>query len=132
MVVLLIAVISAELTDDAAGGKAMPDGPTGIAPEEVTASRETPCCVVGSGPGGMVLALLLARRGVPVTLLEAPPDFDRDFRGDTLHPGILEILDQIGLAERLHRLPHVKWFGPSFVTTGGPVPLFDFRRLRTR
>jgi 2-polyprenyl-6-methoxyphenol hydroxylase-like FAD-dependent oxidoreductase len=80
----------------------------------------------------MVLALLLARRGVPVTLLEAHADFDRDFRGDTLHPGILAILDQIGLADRLHRLPHVKWFGPSLVTDKGPVPLFDFRRLRTR
>jgi 2-polyprenyl-6-methoxyphenol hydroxylase-like FAD-dependent oxidoreductase len=80
----------------------------------------------------MVLALLLARRGVPVTLLEAHADFDRQFRGDTLHPAILEILDQLGLAERLHRLPHVKFFGPSLVTAGGPVPLFDFRRLRTR
>jgi 2-polyprenyl-6-methoxyphenol hydroxylase-like FAD-dependent oxidoreductase len=80
----------------------------------------------------MVLALLLARRRVPVALLEAHPDFDRDFRGDTLHPAILEILNQLGLAERLHKLPHVKWLGPSLVTASGPVPLVDFRRLRTR
>src|SRR5689334_8749364 len=88
--------------------------------------RETACCVVGGGPGGMMLALLLARRGVPVTLLEAHPTFDRDFRGDTLHPGILEILDEIGLAGRLHELPHVKMYGPGFPTDGGPDLLFDF------
>src|SRR6516165_6703063 len=76
-----------------------------------------------------MLALLLARRGVPVTLLEAHPTFDRDFRGDTIHPGILEILDEIGLADRLHQLPHVKMYGPTFQTADGPVMPIDFRRL---
>ena len=47
---------------------------------------KTTCCVVGAGPGGMVLSLLLARAGISVTLLEAHRDFDREFRGDTLHP----------------------------------------------
>lgn len=56
----------------------------------------------------MMLALLLARRNVPVTLLEAHPTFERDFRGDSIHPGLLEILDQIGLAERLHELPRIR------------------------
>jgi 2-polyprenyl-6-methoxyphenol hydroxylase-like FAD-dependent oxidoreductase len=55
--------------------------------------------IAGGGPAGPVLALLLARQGVPVTLLEMHQDFDRDFRGDTLRPSILEIMDEIGLAD---------------------------------
>ena len=61
------------------------------------------CCIAGSGPAGAMLALLLARRGVPVTLLEMHHDFDRAFRGDTVHPSTLEILDQIGLAAPCHQ-----------------------------
>jgi hypothetical protein len=49
----------------------------------------------------VLLALLLARQGIPTTLLEAHTDFKRDFRGDTVHPAILDILDDIGLATRL-------------------------------
>src|SRR5262245_26802756 len=82
--------------------------------------RRTSCCIVGGGPGGVVLALLLARRGVDVTLLEAHQDFDRDFRGDTVHPSVLEILDQIGLAEPLHHLRHSKIYGPTIQTSEGP------------
>ena len=70
------------------------------------------CCIVGAGPAGVMLSLLLARAGVRVTLLEAQRDFDRDFRGDTIHPATLELLDQIGLAKRVHELPHVR--APSF------------------
>lgn len=42
------------------------------------------CCIVGGGPAGIVLALLLVRQGVRVTVLEAHADFDREFRGDTI------------------------------------------------
>ena len=96
--------------------------------ERVIDVHETSCCVVGGGPGGMMLALLLARRGVAVTLLEAHPTFERDFRGDTIHPGILEILDEIGLADRLHEREHVKMYGPT-LPTGDQALLFDFRQL---
>jgi 2-polyprenyl-6-methoxyphenol hydroxylase-like FAD-dependent oxidoreductase len=98
---------------------------------QILDSQETTCCIAGGGPGGMMLALLLARRGVPVTLLEAHKDFDREFRGDTLHPSILEILDQIGLSEPLHQLPHNKIYGPTLQVAGGFAPI-DFRRLKTR
>ena len=100
--------------------------------DEVRDLHETTCCVVGAGPAGAVLALLLARRGVDVVLLEAHQDFDREFRGDTLHPAILEIMDEIGLAERLHELPHVKVYGPVIPTARGPVRPFDMRRLKTK
>ena len=108
------------------------------APQQQTANddmrdiHETTCCVVGAGPAGAVLALLLARRGVDVVLLEAHTDFDREFRGDTLHPAILEIMDEIGLAERLHELPHVKVYGPVVPTARGPIRPFDLRRLKTK
>jgi choline dehydrogenase-like flavoprotein len=52
--------------------------------EHATTVEHADCCIVGGGPGGAVLALLLARQGVAVTLLEAHGDFDRDFRGDGL------------------------------------------------
>ena len=63
--------------------------------------------VAGGGPGGVVLAYLLARGGVGVTLLESRPDFDRRFRGDTLAPPVLELLDTLGLADPLlAAVPH--------------------------
>ncbi len=92
-------------------------------------TSHTRCCVVGGGPGGMMLALLLARQGVSVTMLEARPTFDREFRGDTIHPGILEILDEIGLADRLHEREHVRMYGPTAPGVGDQTLLFDFRRL---
>jgi len=99
---------------------------------ETAAEAETQCVIAGGGPGGAVLALLLARRGIQVTLLEAHKDFDREFRGDTIHPSAMEILDQIGLAEKLHQLRHSKVYGPTIQTAGGPFQPFDLRRLKTK
>ncbi len=80
----------------------------------------------------MMLALLLARRGVPVTLLEMHRDFDREFRGDTIHPSVMEILDQIGLAEKLHEIPHTKVSGPTLQFANRSIRPFDLGRLKTR
>src|SRR5215469_4308483 len=92
----------------------------------------TGCCTAGGGPAGAMLALLLARRGVRVALLEMHHDFDREFRGDTVHPSTLEILDQIGLAERVHELRNSKITGLTLLSTRGPFTPFDFRRLKTK
>src|SRR6188508_974125 len=63
---------------------------------------ETGCCIVGGGPAGMMLGLLLARVGVSVVVLEKHADFLRDFRGDTVHPSTLELMHELGLfGERL-------------------------------
>lgn len=93
---------------------------------------ETTCCIVGGGPGGVMLALLLARKGVEVVLLEEHGDFARDFRGDTVHPSTMEVLDQIGLAERVLQLKHTKARAMELETPQGIVGSFDFKDLKTR
>lgn len=103
-----------------------------VAKTAIVDSQRTTCCVVGGGPGGMMLAFLLARQRVPVMLLEQHKDFDRDFRGDTLHPSILEILDQVGLAEPLHKLLHAKIYGPTLRVANSNFSPVDLRRLKTR
>src|SRR4051812_22741976 len=62
--------------------------------------------VVGGGPAGMMAGLLFARAGCSVQVLEKHADFFRDFRGDTVHPSTMEILDQLGLLERFLQRPH--------------------------
>jgi 2-polyprenyl-6-methoxyphenol hydroxylase-like FAD-dependent oxidoreductase len=69
---------------------------------------KTTCCVAGGGPAGMMLGFLLARAGVPVTVLEKHKDFLRDFRGDTVHPSTLELMHELGLLDQFLKLPHSK------------------------
>lgn len=58
----------------------------------------TTCCVVGGGPAGMMLGFLLARAGIDVVVLEKHADFLRDFRGDTIHPSTLAVMQELGLS----------------------------------
>jgi 2-polyprenyl-6-methoxyphenol hydroxylase-like FAD-dependent oxidoreductase len=89
------------------------------------------CVVVGGGPAGMVVGLLLARAGVEVTVLEKHPDFLRDFRGDTVHPSTLMLLDELGLGEKFDAVPHSEITAVGFPTDdGGMMKLADMTRLK--
>ncbi len=94
-------------------------------------SQTTDCCIVGAGPAGAILALLLARQGIAVTLVEAQKDFNRAFRGDTVHAGTMELLAQLGLADALLEIPHSKLHsgkieGPAFTE---PFEVINFAEL---
>jgi 2-polyprenyl-6-methoxyphenol hydroxylase-like FAD-dependent oxidoreductase len=66
----------------------------------------TQCCIAGGGPAGMMAGYMLARAGVDVIVLEKHADFFRDFRGDTIHPSTLQVMDELGLYDRLLERPH--------------------------
>jgi len=101
-------------------------------------SLDVECCIAGGGPAGVVLALLLARQGVEVALLEAHQDFNRDFRGDTVHPSTVSLIEHLGLLDRLLELPHATFIdfplhypdgrvSPAPTTTRGKKPLQSYQ-----
>jgi 2-polyprenyl-6-methoxyphenol hydroxylase-like FAD-dependent oxidoreductase len=99
--------------------------------EMVEMTERTGCVVVGGGPAGMVAGLLLARAGVEVTVLEKHPDFLRDFRGDTVHPSTLTLLDELGLGEKFDAVPHSELTAAGFPTDDGTMmTLADMTRLK--
>ncbi|AXB44500.1 FAD-dependent oxidoreductase [Amycolatopsis albispora] len=96
-------------------------------------TERTGCVVIGGGPAGMVLGLLLARAGVEVTVLEKHADFLRDFRGDTVHPSTLQLLDELGLGERFHAVPHSEIQQVGFPLPDGRMLTFaDLSRLKVK
>ncbi|MBB4908273.1 FAD-dependent oxidoreductase [Actinophytocola algeriensis] len=95
----------------------------------MTNVERTTCLVAGGGPAGMVLGLLLARAGVAVTVLEKHADFLRDFRGDTVHPTTLDLLDELGLGDEFAKLPQSRLERAQLPTRQGMVPFGDFTQL---
>lgn len=96
-------------------------------------TERTTCVIAGGGPAGMVLGLLLARAGVDVTVLEKHADFLRDFRGDTVHPSTMDLLDELGLGEKFAALPQSNLTEIAFpIGTDDQVTIGDLRRLRVR
>jgi 2-polyprenyl-6-methoxyphenol hydroxylase-like FAD-dependent oxidoreductase len=97
-----------------------------------TAPIKTTCCIVGGGPAGMMLGFLLARAGVAVTVLEKHADFLRDFRGDTIHPSTLDLMDELGLLDEFLKLPHSRVDRLSGQVGETTVALADFSHLPTK
>jgi 2-polyprenyl-6-methoxyphenol hydroxylase-like FAD-dependent oxidoreductase len=92
--------------------------------------RAVACAIVGGGPAGMMLGLMLARRGVRVVVLEKHADFLRDFRGDTVHPSTLAVLSELGLLDAFRARPHQEARVLTAYFEGEAVPIADFARLR--
>jgi 2-polyprenyl-6-methoxyphenol hydroxylase-like FAD-dependent oxidoreductase len=100
--------------------------------KQVTQQIRTTCCVVGGGPAGIMLGLLLARAGVDVIVLEKHVDFFRDFRGDTIHPSTLELMHELGLLDEFLRLPHQELRRVKVKFEDEEIAGPDFSHLPTR
>src|SRR5580704_15263648 len=91
----------------------------------------TRCCIAGGGPAGLMLALLLARMGVDVFVLEKHADFLRDFRGDTIHPSTLELMYELGILDEFLRRPHQEFARLGAQIEDFEVTVADFSHLPT-
>jgi 2-polyprenyl-6-methoxyphenol hydroxylase-like FAD-dependent oxidoreductase len=87
--------------------------------------------VVGGGPAGMMAGLLFARAGCDALVLEKHADFFRDFRGDTVHPSTMEILDQLGMLGRFLKRPYNKVSGAELRVAGREWAIGDLTHLHT-
>ncbi|MGJ8515551.1 3-(3-hydroxy-phenyl)propionate/3-hydroxycinnamic acid hydroxylase [Carnimonas sp. R-84981] len=90
------------------------------------------CIIAGGGPGGLMLGLLLARAGVTVTVVEKHADFLRDFRGDTVHPSTLDVMDELGLLDEVLKIPHTRAEQLHAEMGGQQVTIADFSRLKSK
>ena len=87
--------------------------------------------IAGGGPAGVMAGLLFARAGCNVQILEKHPDFFRDFRGDTVHPSPMEILDQLGMLDRFLERPHNKVASAQLRMAGRDWTIGDMSHLDT-
>ena len=89
------------------------------------------CCIAGGGPAGMMLGYLLGRAGVQTVVLEKHGDFLRDFRGDTVHPSTLMIMQELGLLEDFLKLPHSEIRAFALEIGGARFKIADFAHVPT-
>lgn len=69
--------------------------------EATSMNEDQRVLIAGAGPVGCTAALMLARSGIPVTLIESEPTLVEDLRGSTFHPPSLDMLDDLGVTEKL-------------------------------
>src|SRR5262245_9843649 len=89
----------------------------------------TSACIVGAGPAGLLLALLLAKRGADVIVLEGRPTFDRQFRGEILQPSAIRLLDRLGLLDSVLANPHAKLTEALYRIDGRLAGRFHWARI---
>jgi 2-polyprenyl-6-methoxyphenol hydroxylase-like FAD-dependent oxidoreductase len=89
-------------------------------------------CIVGGGPAGLMLGLLLAKRGADVLVLEGHADFEREFRGEVLQPSTAHLLDALGLLEYVRAQPHSLLEAGKVRLDGREIGEFSFRRIAPR
>lgn len=89
----------------------------------------TGACIVGGGPAGLLLGLLLARRGAEVIVLEGHENFDREFRGEVLQPSTARLLDQLGLLPYILEQGHLRLTEGRLLVHGKPAAGFHFKRV---
>jgi 2-polyprenyl-6-methoxyphenol hydroxylase-like FAD-dependent oxidoreductase len=99
---------------------------------ERSSQRHTRCCIVGGGPAGMMLGYLLGRAGIDTLVLEKHADFFRDFRGDTVHPSTLQVMDELGLADGFLKLPHQQLQKMDGNFGGESIRIADLGRLKVK
>lgn len=92
-------------------------------------TRDVDCCIVGGGPAGVMAGLLFARAGCETLVLEKHADFLRDFRGDTVHPSTLEVMNELGLLEAFLQRPHQQLTKLAGVFSGERIEITDFSRI---
>jgi 2-polyprenyl-6-methoxyphenol hydroxylase-like FAD-dependent oxidoreductase len=97
--------------------------------QEKTTPHRTGVCIVGGGPAGMLLGLLLAKRGADVIVLEQHNSFDREFRGEVLQPSTARLLDQIGLLGYIMDQPHLTLTEGKLLVNGVPKAGFSFNTI---
>src|SRR5437867_7485476 len=91
----------------------------------------TRCCIFGGVPAGIMSGYLLARAVVGVVVLEKHSNFNRDFRGDTIHPSTLELMHELGVLDEFLKLPHQEFARLRGIFNGHIAAIADFSRLAT-
>jgi 3-(3-hydroxy-phenyl)propionate hydroxylase len=86
--------------------------------------------VVGAGPVGSLAAFLLARAGIPVTLLEAEAALVIDYRASTIHPPTLDLLDECGVSAALVQMGLIAPVMQYRDRRDGKIAEFDLTQLK--